>query len=102
MNVAAREDRRLDVRGWPIPNALDPAFFDPESGRRYLLMFVFACETGKTVECYDWTVATSEPFRGGVPPACPHCKQDMTGRRPPYRQFFEQDEPIPPAQGLLF
>lgn len=89
----------FDSRGWPIPNALDPAFYDPECGRRYLLMFVFACETGKTPECHDWTVARSD---GGHPPSCPHCKQDMTGHRAPYRQYFEQDEAVPRPQETLF
>jgi hypothetical protein len=46
------QDRRFDSRGWRIPNALEPVFCD-EDNRRYLLMYVFACETGKTPSCYD-------------------------------------------------
>ena len=89
---AGYKGRALDCRGWAIPNALDPASYDPETGRRYLVMHVRECLTAKTADCIGYTSATSET---GHVPACPNCGRDLEGRRPSYRQYFEQDDAMP-------
>lgn len=89
---AGYKGRRLDGRGWPIPNALDGAHYDPETGRRYLLMFSHGCETRIKPECHDSTAVTADM---GKILACPYCGRDMTEKRGSYREYFPDDDPMP-------